>query len=78
MEEKSGKDKKETYVKKIDGGISIQRDVYTPLQLANYLQLSERYIRDAIKKKTLTAYQKTRRLYILHTDVLEWVKSGKD
>jgi excisionase family DNA binding protein len=78
MEEKSGKDKKETYVKKIDGGISIQRDVYTPLQLANYLQLSERYIRDAIKKKTLTAYQKARRLYILHTDVLEWVKSGKD
>ncbi len=69
---------KRTYVEKSEYPQTAQKDVYTPLQLANYLQLSERYIRDVLNNGKLKGYQKSRRWYVLHTDVLVWIKDGNE
>ena len=69
---------KRPYVEKTEYPETGQKDVYTPLQLANYLQLSERYIRDILNGGKLKGYQKARRWYIFHTDVLLWLKDGNE
>jgi excisionase family DNA binding protein len=69
---------KRPYVEKSEYPQTAQKEVYTPLQLANYLQLSERYVRDVLNSGKLKGYQKSRRWYILHTDVLVWIKDGNE
>lgn len=48
--------------------------IYNVAQLAKELGMSERSIRGAVKNGNLTAYKKLRKWYILHSDVVEWIK----
>lgn len=50
-------------------------EIYTVETLAVKLSVSERTIRDTILSKKLKAFKKFTRWYILHTDLLDFLKS---
>lgn len=51
-------------------------EVYTVEDIAEKLKLSDRYVRDKISDKGLKAYKRGKRFYILHSDLIEFIKSG--
>ena len=53
----------------------MNEEIYTITFAAKLLECSERYLRDAISKKKLKGYKKGKRLYILKSDLIEWIKS---
>ena len=53
------------------------QDILTIEEVATKLQVSERYVRDNIGNKELKAYKRGKRVYVLFTDLVEWIKQGK-
>ena len=53
-------------------------DFYTIEQAAQRVGFGERYLMDAINDKSLKAYKTGKKLFILHSDLIEFVKSGGD
>lgn len=49
---------------------------YTIEEAADKLKVSERTIRDAVNSGELKAYRKGKRVYILQSDIVEFIKSG--
>lgn len=59
--------------------ISMENEqIYTIDQVADKLKVSERYIRDNINRKELKAFKRGKRMYILHSDLVEWIRNGKE
>ena len=54
-----------------------EEKIYTITEAAEYLHASERYIRDCINSGELNAYRRGKRAYILHTDLVEFIRRGK-
>lgn len=54
-----------------------QEDVYTIEEAAEKLKVTDRYIRDQISAGEIKAYKRGRRFYILHSDLIDYVKAGK-
>ena len=52
--------------------------VYTIERAAEYLQVGERYIRDSISSGELNAYRRGKRAYVLHSDLIEFIRRGKN
>lgn len=52
--------------------------IYTIDQVAEKLKVSERYIRDNVNRKELKAFKRGKRVYILHGDLVKWIRSGKE
>ena len=53
------------------------QDILTIEEVAAKLQVSERYVRDNVNNKELKAYKRGKRVYVLFTDLVEWIKQGK-
>ena len=53
-------------------------EVYTIEQVAEYLKVGERYIRDSINSGELNAYRRGKRAYILHSDLIDFIRRGKN
>lgn len=53
-------------------------EIYTIKEAADKLQVSERYIRDNVNRKELKAFKRGKRVYILHNDLVEWIRNGKE
>lgn len=53
-------------------------EIYTLDKLAVKLEVTERYIRDQIAAGELKAYKRGKRFYVLHSDLIEFIKAGKD
>lgn len=56
----------------------IDSDFYLIEQAAPKLGVTVRYIRDAIADGELKGYKRGKRFYVLHTDLMLYIKSGKD
>ena len=54
-----------------------EEKIYTITEAADYLKASERYIRDCINSGELNAYRRGKRAYILHNDLVEFIRRGK-
>lgn len=52
--------------------------IYTIDQVAAKLDVSPRFIRDNINSKKLKAYKRGKRKFILHSDLVEWIRNGKE
>ena len=53
------------------------QDILTIEEVAAKLQVSERYVRDNVNNKELKAYKRGKRVYVLFTDLVDWIKQGK-
>jgi excisionase family DNA binding protein len=53
-------------------------DFYTLEKASDKLEVTERYVRDQIANGELKAFKRGKRFYILHSDLIEFVKTGKD
>ena len=53
-------------------------DFYTLEKAALKLEVTERYVRDQIGSGELKAFKRGKRFYILHTDLIKFIESGKD
>lgn len=53
------------------------QDFYTIGQAAEKMQVNERFIRDAISNGKLKAYKQGKRQYILHSDLIDFIRAGK-
>lgn len=53
-------------------------DFYTVEQAAQRVGFGTRYITDAIDSKELKAYRKGKKIFIMHNDLLDFIKSGGD
>ena len=49
--------------------------IYTVETAAEYLTIGTRKLTDTIRAGELTAYKKFNRWYILHSDIVEFIKS---
>lgn len=49
---------------------------YSIEETAEKLKVSERTIRDAVNGGELKAYRKGKRVYVLQSDIVEFIKSG--
>ena len=59
--------------------MSMENDqIYTIDELALKLKVSERFIRDNISNKKLKAYKRGKRKFILHSDLVKWIRSGSE
>jgi excisionase family DNA binding protein len=67
---------KEITEKRIDS--VIDSAFYLIEDAAQKLGVTDRYVRDSIAKGELKGYKRGKRFYILHTDLMLYVKSGKD
>jgi excisionase family DNA binding protein len=67
------KEKVEKEVKEVT-----DKDFYLIEQASQKLGVTVRYVRDAINDGELKGYKRGKRFYVLHTDLMEYVKSGKD
>ena len=47
--------------------------IYTVPQLAKALEVSERTIRDLLRKKTIKGYKKLNKWFVLHADLINWL-----
>lgn len=56
----------------------MQDDLYTIEQAAEKLQVSERYVRDKISEGKIKGYKQGKRIYVLHTDLIKYIKAGRD
>jgi|GEM_PF-3991902 len=61
-----------TYIQVID------TDFYTVLDASQKTGFSERYIREVINSGLLKAFKTGRRWFILHTELIEFIKSESD
>lgn len=52
----------------------IYKEFYTVEEAAELLNSSPRTVRELIKTKQLKAYFKLRKYYILHTDLINYIK----
>lgn len=48
--------------------------ILTKQQAAELLQVSDRFIADSIYDKKLRAYKVGKRIYVLYSDILEFIK----
>lgn len=55
----------------------VNEKIYTVKDAADYIQASERYIRDQINNGELNAYRRGKRAYILHSDLIDFISRGK-
>jgi hypothetical protein len=54
-------------------------DFYTIKQAAQRVGLGERYLNDAVMKdRTLKAFRQGDTIYIMHSDLIEYIKNGGD
>ncbi|MBL7815931.1 MAG: helix-turn-helix domain-containing protein [Saprospiraceae bacterium] len=53
-------------------------DFYTLEKAAEKLEVTERYVRDQIANGSLKAYKRGKRFYILHSDLIDFIRNGKD
>ena len=51
--------------------------IYTIESASDMLGCTVRYLRDKIKAKEVKAYKKGKRYYLLHSDIINFIKSGK-
>ncbi|MBL7817263.1 MAG: helix-turn-helix domain-containing protein [Saprospiraceae bacterium] len=58
--------------------MALSEDFYTLEIAAAKLEVTERYIRDQISNGSLKAYKRGKRFYILHSDLIDFIKNGKD
>ena len=56
----------------------VSDDFYTLEMTATKLEVTERYVRDQIANGSLKAYKRGKRFYILHSELIEFIKNGKD
>ena len=56
----------------------VNDDFYTLEMTATKLEVTERYVRDQIANGSLRAYKRGKRFYILHSELIEFIKNGKD
>ena len=56
----------------------MNEDFYTIEQAAEKMQVSERYLGDCIRNKTLKAHKQGKRFYILHSDLLQFITTSKE
>ena len=52
--------------------------ILTLTQAAAELEVSERYLTDQIKAGKLNGKKVGKRIYILYSDLIEFIKAGKD
>ena len=58
--------------------MAISEDFYTLEMTATKLEVTERYVRDQIANGSLKAYKRGKRFYVLHSDLIDFVRNGKD
>ena len=56
----------------------VDNDFYTLEKAALKLEVTERYIRDQIANGELKAFKRGKRFYILHSDLVKFIESGKE
>lgn len=54
----------------------MNNEFYTVAELVDKLGLTDRTIRTKINKGEIKGYKKARKWYVLHSDLLEWVRQG--
>ena len=47
--------------------------IYTVTQIAEYLEVSPRTIRDLLRTKKIKGYKKLNKWFILHADLVNWL-----
>ena len=57
--------------------LSSDERILTVEDVSELLKVSERSIRDAINSKELIAHKRFGRWYLIYSDVLEFIKTGK-
>ena len=58
--------------------MTLVNDFYTLEKVAEKLEVTERYVRDQIANGELKAFKRGKRFYILHSDLIKFIETGKE